>query len=39
MSYNRASNMTSQLNDNIQGELRKRTHLLQLYTNNVEEGP
>lgn len=36
---NRASNMLNQLDDNIQGVLRPRTNLLQLYTNNVEEGP
>ena len=39
MSSNRAGNMTSQAGDNIQGKLRARTHLLQLYTNDVEEGP
>lgn len=33
---NRASNMAD---DAIQGDLRPRTHLLQLYTNDVEEGP
>ena len=38
MSRNRASNMLN-VGDDVQGILHPRTHLLQLYTDNVEEGP
>jgi hypothetical protein len=36
---NNNKNLVDQLNDSVQGKLRNRTNLIQLYTDDPDEGP